>query len=85
MIDRPHQVDEFLMNDADNLLIRTQRFENCIAGRLSRHILDEVLHDVVRDISFEQGLADLFHAVTNVAFGDLSGTPESRKCIRQTF
>ena len=45
----------------------------------------KILGDVVGDIGLQQSLADLLHSLVNVAFRNLSDTPESRKRIGQTF
>ena len=85
MIDGPHQVDQFLMDDADNLLFGPKRLENLLADCSAGNILNELLHNVVGHVGFEQGRADLLHAFADVAFGDLSGTPKSTEGLTQTL
>ena len=36
MVDRPHQIDQFLIDDADDLLARVERLEHLFANRLLR-------------------------------------------------
>ena len=85
MIHRTHQIDQLLMNDPDDLFLRTQRFQDLFANRLFRRPLNKILDDIVRNVSFQQSRADLLHAVADVAFRDLSGSPESRKGLSQTL
>ena len=73
------------MNDPDDLFFRTQRFQDLFANRLFRRPLNKILDDIVRNVSFQQSRADLLHAVADVAFRDLSGSPESRKGLSQTL
>ncbi len=84
MVDRSHQVDQFLVDDPNNLLVRAQRFQDLFADGLVCHSFDEILGDIIRHVGFQQCLSDLLHAVTNVAFGDFSGAPERRKRVRQS-
>ena len=85
MIHWTHQVDQLLMNDPDDLFFRTERFQDLFADRLFRRPFDKILDDIVRNVSLQQSRADLLHAVADVAFRDLSGSPKSRKGLTQTL
>jgi len=85
MTDRPHQVDQFLMDNPDNLLLGTQRFENLFTNRFLGDGIDEIRSDIVGDVRFQQCLPNLLHAFANIALGDLSGTPESTERLAQTL
>ncbi len=77
-----HQVDQTLMDDAHDLLIRSQRFQHFSADRFLSDLLYEVLRNIERNVGFQQSGAHLLHPVADVAFRDLSGSPESRKGVR---
>ncbi len=80
-----HQVDQSLMHNTDQLLIRPQRLQHIFADGLFRDFLDKVLRNIERDVGFQQCGAHLLHAVADVPFRDLSTSAESRKGVGQTF
>ena len=71
MIHRPHQVDELLIDDADDLLARIERLENLLADRLLGDVLHELPHDREAHIRLEQRLLDELQPVAHVRFGEL--------------
>ena len=56
VIDRAHQVDQFLMDDADDLLAGIERREHLFADGLLGDAGHEVLDDRVADVGLEQRL-----------------------------
>ena len=80
-----HEVDQSLVYDLDDLLVGLQRLQDIRPDRFFRDVFDEVLHDIKRNVGLKQSRTDLLHAVANVAFRDLPGSPESGKSTRQTF
>ena len=55
VVDRPHQVDQFLVDDADELLVGIERLEHRLADGLLADPADEVLDDRQADVGLEQG------------------------------
>jgi len=50
MVHRTHQVDELLVDDADDLLARPQRLQDLLSDRLLGDAFDELLGDLVVDV-----------------------------------
>ena len=71
MIDRPHEVDERLVNDANDLLAGVERLEHRVADRLVAHALHEVANDGEANVGFQQRTLDELQAVAHVRFGEL--------------
>ena len=80
-----HQIDQTLMDDRDHLLFRSHRLQHLSADGFFRDSLHEILNNIIRDVGFQQGRANLLHPITDVRLGDLSGSPKSRKGAGQTF
>ena len=72
MVDRAHQVDEFLVDDADDLLAGIERLEDRLADRLLGDAVHEVVDDLEADVGFEQRLLDELEPVAHVRFGELA-------------
>ena len=72
MIDRAHQVDELLVDDADDLLARIEGLEHLLADRLLGDLLHEVPDDREADVGLEQRLFDELEPVAHVRFGELA-------------
>ncbi len=71
MIDRPHQIDQLAMHDADQLLRGIERVEHPFADGILADALDELFGDVVTDIGLEQRLLDQVQPFAHVRFRQL--------------
>ena len=71
-VDRAHQVDQLLMDDADQLLAGIERGQHFFADGLLGDLGHEVLDDRVADVGFEQGLLHQGQPVAHVRFGELA-------------
>ena len=71
VVHRPHQVDQFLIDDADDLLARIERLENLLADRLLGDLPHELPHDGEAHIRLEQRFLDELQPVAHVRFGEL--------------
>ena len=68
MIDRAHQVDELLVDDADDLLARVERLQHLLADGLLRDVRHELAHDREADVGLEQRFLDELEPVAHVRF-----------------
>jgi len=59
VVDRPHQIDEFLVDDVDQLLGGIERAEHGFADRLLVDPLHEVLDDGQAHVGLEQSPLNL--------------------------
>ncbi len=84
MIDRAHQVDELLVDDADDLLARVERLEHLLADRLLGDALHELADDREADVRLEQRFLDELEPVAHVRFGELALAAERFERGRQT-
>ena len=55
MVHRAHQVDQFLIDDVDELLGGVERLEHRFADGLLAHPAHEVLDDREADVGLQQG------------------------------
>ena len=65
-------LNEFLVDNLDDLLRRVERLGHLCAGGTFLDALDEAAHDGERDIGFEQRKADLARGGIDVRFGQLA-------------
>ncbi len=72
MVHRPHQIHELLIDNADDLLARMERFKHPLTNRLLRHAPDKLAHHREADIRFEQRFLDELQPVAHVRFGQLA-------------
>ena len=72
VVDRAHQVDELLIDDADDLLAGVERLEHLLADGLLGDARHEVADDLEADVGFEQRLLDELEPVAHVRFGELA-------------
>src|SRR5262245_28445008 len=84
MVDRPHQLDELVVDDADDLLAGIERAENFLAEGPFGDPLDEVVSDGEIDVGFEQGLAYLSHTVADVGLSDPAASAQLLERFAQT-
>ena len=63
-------VDEFVVDDLDDLLARGHRLGDSLTRRLVLHALDEVAGDRQRDVGLEQGDAHLSQGRPDVVIGE---------------
>ncbi len=68
VIDRPHQIDQLAVHDADQLLRGIERIEDLLAHRIGTDALDKIFGHVVADIGLEQGLLNQFQPIAHVRF-----------------
>ena len=89
VVDRAHQVDELLVDDADDLLARIERLEHLLADGLLGDALHEVADDREADVGFEQRLLDELEPVAHVRFGELAlaaeGFERGSKAVLEGF
>ena len=71
-VDRAHQVDQLLVDDADELLAGIERSQHLFADGLFGELGHEVLDDRIVDVGFEQGLLDQGQPIAHVRLGELS-------------
>ena len=69
-IDRPHELDQLVMDDLDHHLAGMEALDHLGPDRLFPHVLGELLDDVIVHVGFEQGLADVVHGVGDVGLGN---------------
>ncbi len=74
MIDRPHQADQLLVDDVNELLGGIERFENRFAHGLLANALHEVLDHRQADVGLQQRPLDRLQAVAHVRFGEPSAS-----------
>src|SRR5262249_42892603 len=72
VIDRPHKGDEFLVDDADDLLAGVEAPQDGLADGPLGDASDEGVDDVEVDVSVEQRTAALLQAVADVRLGESS-------------
>lgn len=75
-IDRPHQVDEMIVDDLDHLLAGLQGGEYLGADGLFHDVIAEFFDNIVVHIGFEKGRADFLHGLADVGFRDFAATGE---------
>jgi len=85
MIDRPHQIDQLAVDDADKLLGRIERFQHRLADGLLGDPVHEILDDRKTDIGLKQRAFDQFQAVAHVRLGEPSATAKGPQGRTQVF
>ena len=85
MVDRPHQVDQLLMDDVDQLLGGIERFEDRFADGLLADPVHEVLDHRQADVGLEQGPLDQLEAFAHVRLGKPSASAQGPECRTQVF
>src|SRR5262249_43153589 len=81
---RPHQGDQLVVDDLDDLLAGIEGTEDLLAERALLHALDEVVGDGVVDVRVEQGFADLLQAVAHVRFGEPAAATQFLQGLAET-
>ena len=76
MIHRPHQVDQFAVDDADELLGRVERFEHPLADRIFADPLQELLGDVIGHVGLEQGCPNVGEPLPHVGGREFAAAAE---------
>ena len=85
MVDRAHQVDQFLMDDVDELLGRVERLQHRLADGLLAHPAHEVLDHRQADVGLQQGPLDQLQAVAHVRLGELAASAQGSQRRTQVF
>src|SRR6185503_18921831 len=67
-IHRPHQVDEFVIDDFDHDLAGLEALDDLLPLGLFQDALGEILDDFEIDVGFEQGRAHIAHGIANILF-----------------
>ena len=75
-IDRPHELNEFVVDDLDDLLAGVEGAQHFLADGALRDLGDEVLGDGEVDVGFQQGLAHFLHGFTDVGFRDAAAAAQ---------
>src|SRR5262245_22395973 len=84
MIHRPHELDKFFIDDADDLLAGVEGAQHFLADRPLGDTLDEVVGDSKVNVSFEQGAADLAQPVPDVRLREPSPAAKFLERFAQT-
>ena len=80
-----HQGDELLVDDLDDLLGGGQGVQHVAADGPLRDLGHEVLDHFVADVGFQQGKADLPHALLHVRLGEAALAPQALEGLVQFF
>ena len=80
-----HQGDELLVDDLDDLLGGGQGVQHVAADGPLRDLGHEVLDHLVADVGFQQGEADLPHALLHVRLGEAALAPQALEGLVQFF
>jgi hypothetical protein len=83
VVHRPHEVDQFLMHDADELLGRIERLEHFRPHRILDHPREERLDDVVGDVRLQKRGADARQPLPHVRFSELAAASQGIQGRRQ--
>ena len=81
VVNRAHQIDEFLIDDPDNLFGRAERLQNIVTDCSLGNTLNEVLGDVVIDVSFQQRLPHRLHTLTNARLSETTTIHERQRAF----
>ena len=84
-IDRAQDVDQFVIDDLDQLFMRPQTEQNPLAEGFLGHVSHEVLDDRIAHIGFEQRFLNDLQTVAHIAFGQLALTGQAFESRLQTF
>ena len=76
MVHRAHQVDQFLMDDADKLVRGVEGLEDRLADGLFGDLGDEILGDLDADVGFQQGPLDQGQPFAHVRLGQPAAAAE---------
>ena len=79
MIDRPHEVDQFLVDNAHELLARVERLEDLRPDRPFHDLVEEGVDDVIGDVGLEQRRTDGAEPLAHVRLGQLAAAPQGGK------
>ena len=85
MIHRAHQVDEFVVDDAHDLLAGVQRAEHGLADGPLGDALNEVVGDGEVDVGVQQGAADFLQTVANIGFGQAAAAAQLLQRLAEAF
>ena len=76
MVHRAHQVDQFLVDDADKLVRGVERLEDRLADGLLRDLGDERLGDLDADVGLQQGRLHQGQPFAHVRLGQPAASAE---------
>ena len=76
VIDRPHQVDQLAVDDADELLGRVERLEDLRPDRPLHDLVEEGVDDVIGDVGLEERRAHRAEPLAHVRLGQLAPAPQ---------
>ena len=75
-VDRPHQLDQFVMDDLDDLLLGPDALDQFGPDRPLRDLDHELLNDVIVHVGFEERVADLLEPLFDIGLGQHASRPE---------
>ena len=78
-------VDQFIIDDFDNLLARRYRFQHFRADRARAHFVDEGAHNGQRNIGFQQGFSNIAQRGFDIALGQRTATAQAVENRTQIF
>ena len=76
VIDRPHEVDQFLVDNAHELLARVERLEDLRPDRPLHDLVEEGVDDVIGDVGLEERRAHRAEPLAHVRLGQLAPAPQ---------
>src|SRR5262245_39360038 len=85
MIDWAHQGDEFVVNNADDLLAGVDPRDNFLAQRPLGDALNEGVDDVEIDVCLEKRGAHFAQPVANIRFGQAAPAAKLLESVAQLF
>ena len=80
-----HQIGQLFVDDLDDHLCGRQTLENVRADAALGGFFDEVLDDLVVDVSLQQGKTDLAHGFLDVGLGQTALAAQLFECVRELF
>ena len=72
-------VNQFVIDDLDNLLTRRHRFQHFRADRARAHTVNKSAHNGQRYIGFQQGFSNIAQRGFNIAFGQRTAAAQRSK------
>ena len=76
MVDRPHEGDQLLVDNADDLFAGPERLEHLLAQGLFADPFHERADHLVAHVGFQQRLLDELQPVAHVGLGELALSSE---------
>jgi hypothetical protein len=75
-ISRAKKVDEFVVDEFDDLLAGLDTEKDFLADRFVFDALNEIASDLEIDVGFKEGQPDFSEGIADVLLGDFAETPQ---------